>query len=80
MSCIKIEVGDTVRLKRTVRRDWTCPEGRDNNTTAKVRDTLERIPGGLHLDRDLHGCRYWNVADVELVEKGSDHGTDTRRS
>jgi hypothetical protein len=55
-------VGKTVRLKKP--KSWRCPEGRENNKTAIVRSAFEDY-GGLLMERDLHGCRYWNVEDVE---------------
>lgn len=61
-----IKVGDMVRLKK-----GTCvgkvPEGRQDNRTATVKALLTDIEGGLFMDRDLRGCRYWNVEDVVLV-------------
>lgn len=55
-----IKVGDTVSLKPGVNHE--CPDGRDNNLSAKVVSFMgESYPGGVYLDRDLQGCRYWNV-------------------
>lgn len=56
-----IELGTRVRLKKGVIHN--CPEGREDNDTAQVRRHLDG--GGLMLSRDLHGCLYWNEADVE---------------
>jgi len=42
-----------------------CPAGRDDNVIAEVQATLDN--GGLFLKEDLHGCRYWNVEDVVVV-------------
>lgn len=58
--------GDTIKLKDSVIH--TCPLGRENNRTAKIRSFLA-IEGGLFTDRDLRGCRYWNAEDVELVKQ-----------
>lgn len=63
----KITEGSTIRLKPgTV--VGAIPEGRKNHRTAKVRSFLSDIEGGIFTDRDLRGCRYWNISDVELVE------------
>lgn len=62
-----IQVGQTVKLKPSVVH--ACPEGRKDNDTAVVRGSLEpKIRGGVVMDRDLHGCLYWNVDDLELVD------------
>jgi len=62
-----IQVGQTVKLKPGVVH--ACPEGRKDNGTAVVRASLEpKVHGGVYMDRDLHGCRYWNVDDLELVD------------
>jgi len=68
---MKIKAGDTVRLKKNV--NHTCPKERDNYRTAKVRAVLESIEGGIFLERDLRGCRYWNVNDLEKVNNNSHH-------
>lgn len=47
----------------------SCPEGRENNSKAKVAAVLDDCPGGVFLDRDLHGCRYWNAEDLKLVKE-----------
>lgn len=60
-----IKPGDIVRLKRGVTS--SCPVGRDNNVMAQVKTLLPDVEGGLFMEQDLRGCRYWNVADVELV-------------
>ena len=59
--------GDTVRLSKSV-ENHTCPEGRENNKTARI---VSFIGSGLMLDRDLHGCRYWNKSDVIVYRKAS---------
>lgn len=61
-----IKVGDVVRLKKGFYVGRVA-EGRQDNRTATVRSLLTDIEGGLFMDRDLRGCRYWNVEDVEVV-------------
>jgi hypothetical protein len=60
-----IAVGHVVRLKQGVK--CSCPDGRENNRSAVIRGLLTDIKGGVFLDRDLHGCRYWNINDLQLV-------------
>ena len=64
-----ISKGDTVRLKKGV--TFTIPEGREDNKTAKVLSLLSDVEGGLFLDRDLRGIRYWNVNDVAVVKRNN---------
>ena len=60
--------GDTVKLSAAARRTQTCPEGREDNRTAKVRNRCPSIgPGAMMLERDLHGCQFWNVQDLVRV-------------
>lgn len=68
MTTQTIQPGDTVRLKASVRRSTLQIEGRENHRTAVVQSRLTDIEGGLFLQRDLHGYRYWNEADVERVD------------
>lgn len=63
----KTPIGATVKLKSSV--NHACPEGRENNATATVEVHLSDVDGGLKMDRDLHGCSYWNDEDVEVVEE-----------
>ena len=64
-----IKAGQTVRLKPEVVR--ACPEGREDNNTAVVRASLEpETRGGVMMERDLHGCQFWNENDLELVNVG----------
>lgn len=57
------KVGDTVRLKPGVNHE--CPEGRDDHHTAKIASFMgASYPGGVMMDRDLRGCKYWNTADL----------------
>jgi hypothetical protein len=56
--------GDTVRLKSRIKTS----SGR--RETARVVTNLgPDIPGGLTLDNNLEGIKYWNEDDVELVIK-----------
>ncbi len=61
-------VGTTVKLKSGVTH--ACPAGRQNNQTAKISALLEKAYGigAVSLDRDLRGCQYWNVEDLEVVK------------
>lgn len=55
-----IRAGSIVRLRTRTSRD---------ERAALVRATLDpETPGGLFLDLDVGGCRYWNVADVVEVK------------
>lgn len=59
-----------MRLKAGV--VFNCPEGRENNTRAKVKCLMpDFAKGALRLDRDLRGCQYWNEEDLVIVKKGS---------
>ena len=58
---------DTVRLKAGI-TVGAIPEGREDNATAKIKTFLSDIEGGVVLDRDLGGMKYWNVSDLELVK------------
>jgi hypothetical protein len=62
---MSLKVGDVVQLKADVRRP-IVPEGREDNKTATIRALLEH--GGLFLNRDLHGMKWWNVQDVEIAK------------
>ncbi|MND22847.1 hypothetical protein D3C76_165480 [compost metagenome] len=66
-----IKIGDTVKLKPGSHADMhhECPEGRDNSPTAVIRGFMgSDYPGGVVMDQDLRGCRYWNVADLQKVK------------
>ncbi|MGN5048837.1 hypothetical protein ACTG16_23330 [Aeromonas sp. 23P] len=60
-----LPVNTLVKLKASVKQTHCCPEGREDNSTAEVLAVLGE--GRLHLSRDLHGCRWWNINDVELA-------------
>lgn len=51
-----MKAGDLVRL-------------RGKRTTAYVKDMLGDIRGGVLLEKELGGMRYWNVADLEVVPR-----------
>jgi hypothetical protein len=63
MQTTQIKVGDIIRLKTGVVH--ICPEGREDNFTAKVQSLLPR--GGIKTEQDLRGCKWWNQDDVEVV-------------
>lgn len=60
-----MKVGDTVKLKSSI--GVKVPEGREANPTAVIKTLLTRIEGGVFLERDLMGSRYWNVADLHKI-------------
>ena len=57
----KIEVGSTVRLKKSVALSKVRRE------TATVVRFLTDIKGGVMLSGNLEGFCFWNVADLEMV-------------
>lgn len=59
-------VGREVELKRG--QTMLCPPGRENNKTAKILRFLVGIDGGAVLDRDLHGCKFWNIDALSVVD------------
>lgn len=61
----EIRRGTVVKLRHGVKH--RCPAGRANHRTARVQEQLTNVEGGLFMERDLRGCRYWNVEDVELA-------------
>jgi hypothetical protein len=64
-----MNVGDIVKLKSSVRFGM-FPEGREDNPTAKIVEKLDpAIPGGVVLDRDLGGMKWWNEENLRLVRK-----------
>lgn len=54
---------DEVRLKSGVTH--SCPEGREDNDTAIISYVSDE--GEVRTYRDLHGCKWWNVEDLEKV-------------
>lgn len=65
-----LKKGDCVCLKAKIKATtFSCPEGRDNNKVSKIRNFLSDIEGGVFLERDLHGCRYWNIEDLKRAPK-----------
>lgn len=66
----RIRPGTVVKAKKGVKT--RILPGRENNRKAKV---LTMIPsmgdGAVYLDRDLRGCRYWNLADLEVLQGGT---------
>ena len=63
----KIRVGTEVKVKHGVIH--TCPKGRENHRTAKIQTFLSDTDGGVMVDRDLRGCLYWNLEDLEAIHK-----------
>jgi hypothetical protein len=64
---MSFRIGDEVELRPDVDTGWKCPNGRENNKTA----IIEHIGGGgeVRTDKDLRGCRWWNVNDLQLRSK-----------
>lgn len=60
---LQLPVNTLVKLKASVKASHSCPEGREDNSTAEVLAFMEA--GKVHLSRDLHGCRWWNIKDLE---------------
>ena len=66
MGIDQIKVGDTVQIKLGVRP--LCPKERDHDATAVVLMRVDSaLKGGLLMEYDLHGRRYWHESDVEKV-------------
>lgn len=63
-----MKVGDTVRIRPEYK--YTV-KGFPPHDTAVIRVKLSDIPGGLVLDRPLHGIHYWNEQELEIVEQNS---------
>jgi hypothetical protein len=60
--------GTKVKLSAAAKRTQRCPEGREDNSTATIQTHMPAYgPGAVMLDRDLHGCRYWNEEDLVLA-------------
>lgn len=60
----KPKVGDLVCLRRTTKRFPLRP-GEKRPRVAAVKAHLSDVVGGLVLDKELGGCRCWNVLDVQ---------------
>lgn len=61
-----IRIGDTVEVSADV-KNHRCPEGRENNLIAVVVRFYGDDDTRVITERDLQGCRYWNVADLEIA-------------
>ncbi|UCG53959.1 MAG: hypothetical protein JSV32_04955 [Dehalococcoidia bacterium] len=58
-----IRKGTKVKLKKGVTH--SCPDGRDDNDTVVVQSTHDSwAKGAVYLNRDLHGCRWWNKKEL----------------
>jgi hypothetical protein len=62
-----MKIGDTVGLKVKVRKQHICPFGRQDNKTAHVKEIFGEDKDQVMLDRDLHGCKYWNMKDLDRL-------------
>ena len=67
----RMHVGDLVSVKgSSAVASRGCPPERDNNSKARVAVLMgDDCPGGVYLEQDLHGCRYWNADDLKVVER-----------
>ena len=64
---LPLPIGTVVRLRAGV--SHRCPEGRKNHRTATISATMESFSkGARQVDRDLRGCLFWNVEDLEEVK------------
>lgn len=68
---MKFDIGTKVKLNcRPSEIYHSCPEGRVNNKTARISAILsDYSEGAVKLDRDLHGCLFWNTEVLEVVEE-----------
>ena len=56
MSKRKFKIGDTVEV-------FGYP-----GKQAKITEFVEDIEGGVRLDQNIGGFRFWNVIDLDLIE------------
>lgn len=64
-----MKVGDTVRIIDDTVIALEALQIKTLHDTAKIVIILEEpYKGGICLDRPLYDIRYWNVADLEIVE------------
>lgn len=63
----QFKIGSVVKLNDSVTLGLV-PEDREDNTTSTIQLFLNDIEGGVRLERDLNGMKYWNVSDLELVK------------
>lgn len=61
---VVFRVGDKVMMHPNT--NHTCPEGRVYNKTARIVSFMdqETYKGGVMLDQDLRGCKFWNIKDL----------------
>ena len=68
------EINDKVKLKKGIMTKKQVAKGREANTTAKIVSFLQdeegNLYGGVYLDRDLMGMRYWNIDDMINLSRG----------
>jgi len=66
----EIRPGDVVALRKGV-SPGRCAPGRVNNRTAVVQRLAPDIAeGAIVTAEDLHGMKFWNVAELRLVRRG----------
>lgn len=64
----RLAVGDVVAYRgSSAVASKACPTGRENHSKATIAVLMADCPGGVYLDRDLHGSRYWNAEDLRVV-------------
>lgn len=65
----RLAVGDLVQYRgSSAVASKACPADVENHSKARVAVLCEDIPGGVFLDRPLHGFRYWNAVDIRKVK------------
>lgn len=65
-----MKVGDTVKITDKTVKVLEELKVKTLHDTAKIAIILEGpYKGGICLDRPLYDLRYWNVADLELVQE-----------
>ncbi len=65
----QLKVGDIVKLKPGIKGMTYGHPIEWYNRKAAITSFLNEVEGGLYLKEGLGGCRYWNIDNVELVER-----------
>ncbi len=65
----QLKKGDIVKLKSGVKPMTLGHPIEYYNRKAEITSVMCEVEGSLYLKEGLGGCRYWNVDDVELVER-----------
>ncbi len=59
--------GDLVKLNTETKSIHNCPEGREDNFSACIANIYGEDMDQVMLDRDLHGCKFWNTSNLEEI-------------